>query len=452
MREGILSGAFAEFRHRTAEPAVIEEGRVWSWSEFRDELERSALALEKDPEPGPVFVKGPSGSSFLGLFLAASMAARPACTLHSDWAEPELEAAVADASGFEPDPAGAGDPVFYIGFTSGTSGRPKPFARREASWASSFGPAGELFSVRTGDLVFLPGSLQHSHFLFGAVFALNRGATIRLFERFDARTLAAGLAGASRAVLYLVPTMLLSLDELEPDPMRGVHSLVISGAKMEAHHWAIARRLFPRAVVGELYGASELSFVTVNTEGEHPSEPGFVGRPFPGVEIDIRPPEGASEGDPGLVYVRSPYLFEGYVEGSGAVSQVGEDGFMTVGDVGLLSEEGLTLAGRASNLLITGGKNVHPEEVEGRLSDHPDVKECVIGGVPHPHWGEELVGFVVAAEGAVPEPDALRSHLRERVAAYKIPKRWFLVESIPRTPANKTDRNLDRLFETATEL
>jgi len=452
MGPGILSGALAAFRGRPDETAVTDDSRAQSWAEFEAELRDIAGDLEDEADRGPVFVRGPSNASFLASFLAAPMAGRPGCTLHSDWAAPELEAAVEDAGGFEPRPADETDPVFYVGFTSGTSGRPKPFARRWESWSSSFGPAGELFSVHSGDRVFLPGSLQHSHFLFGAVFALNRGAGVRLFERFDAETLAEELARVRRGVLYLVPTMLLALDELRPAPMTGVHSLVVSGAKMEAHHWEIARRVFPRATVGELYGASELSFVTVNTEGERPSDPGYVGRPFPGVEIEIRRPTDAAPDEPGPVYVRSPYLFDGYLEGNRSVSPAGEDGFMTVGDVGLLTEEGLTLVGRASNMLITGGKNVHPEEVEGRLSDHPGVAECVVGGAPHPRWGEQLVGFVVAADGGAPDADSLRGHLRGRVAPYKIPKRWFLVDSIPRTAANKTDRDLDRLFEAATEL
>ncbi|MBN8867088.1 MAG: AMP-binding protein [Solirubrobacterales bacterium] len=439
----LLAGAFEAFRDDPSRPAVIDDERTWSWREFLAEVERIAADLEGGPGGGPVNILLPSGTRFLSTFLAAATLGRPACTLHADWAEPELEAAIADVGRFEPESPGSDDPVFYIGFTSGTSGRPKPFLRRQRSWSSSFAPAGELFSVEAGDLVFLPGSLQHSHFLFGAVFALNRGAGARLFDRFDATLLARELGQTSRGVLYLVPTMLLGLDELGRS-FPGVHSVVVSGAKMEPHHWEIARRLFPEATVGELYGASELSFVSVNTEGERPADPGYVGRLFPGVELEIRPP--------GVVFVRSPYLFEGYLEGSEIDTPVGEDGFMTVGDMGALTEDGLSLSGRASNLLITGGKNVHPEEVEAQLADHPAVKECVVIGVPHPHWGEELVAFLVPAEDGRPEPDSLRAHLKERVASYKVPKRWFLVEEIPRTRAQKTDRSPDGLFERAVEL
>ena len=265
----------------------------------------------------------------------------------------------------------------------------------------------------------------------------------------DAAKLAEELREVSRGIVYLVPTMLFTLDELGLEPLTGVHSLVISGSKMEPHHWDIARRLFPGATASEIYGASELSFVTVNSgEAEQP-DPGFVGPPFSGVEIEIR-----SNGDgPGLVFVRSPYLFDGYFDESGSRSPIGPDGFMTVGDVGVLSEEGLSIVGRASNMLITGGKNVHPEEVESRLAEHESVSECVVVGLPDDRWGEEIVAFLVASNpGDLPDAGELRDHLKDLVASYKVPKRWFTVEQIPRTRAGKTDRSRDRLLELATEI
>ena len=475
-----MTGARAAFAGDPSAAAVFSEAGAQSWAEFEAEVDRTAGALRSEGR-GPVGILLPSGVRFLATFFASSAAGRPACTLHPDWAEPELEAAIEDAGitslvadrtgserslsgreqtgGSEPDDDG--DPLFYIGFTSGTSGRPKPFARRAGSWTSSFAPAAELLSVRPGDRVFLPGALHNSHFLFGAVFALNRGASIRLYERYDARALAADLdtAGpdaAAGAVVYLVPTMIHDLAKTGAGPLESVHSVVVSGAKMEPRHWQSARRLFPRATVSEIYGASELSFVTVST-GERGGDPGYVGRPFPGVEVEIRPLEPdagqGTEAGSGLVFVRSPYLFDGYLEDSVAVSPVDSAGFMTVGDVGRLGREGLSLSGRASNLLITGGKNVHPEEVEAVLSGHHSVAESVVVGVPHERWGEELVAFLSPAEDIERlDPADLRGSLEGRIAGYKIPKRWFGVERIPRTTAGKFDRSAERLFAASVEL
>ena len=456
----ILDGARQAFGADPSRIAVVDDSGSWSWTDFVAEVGQTAARLGRGPSGEPVEIRLPSGQPFLTRFLAAAELGRPACTLHNDWSGPELEAATAAARSFKPgaNPAEDPDPVFYIGFTSGTSGRPKPFSRRQNSWVSSFDPAGDLFSIESGDTVFLPGSMQHSHFLFGAVLGLHRGASLRLFENFDATFLLEELGGISRGIVYLVPTMLLALDEVSDGPVNGVHSLVISGAKMEAHHWEIARRLFPEATAGELYGASELSFVAVNTEGENRPDPGYVGRLFPGVEVEIRPAgrdgdEGGDQGEDGLVFVRSPYLFDGYFDETGTNSPIGSDGFMTVGDIGRLGPEGLSLAGRASNMVITGGKNVHPEEVEARLATHPAVRECVVIGVPDPKWGEEIVAFMVpAGEACGLDVKELRDHLKETLASYKVPKRWFSVDRIPRTRAGKTDRSGDRLLGMATEI
>jgi long-chain acyl-CoA synthetase len=476
----VIAGARAAFSDDPSASSVIDDSGALGWAEFEAEVDRIAGEL-RGGGVGPVGILLPSGVRFLATFFASSAAGRPACTLHPDWAEPELRAAIDDAgattlitdrSGFEPSRPGSeriiglgpeedSDPLFYIGFTSGTSGRPKPFARRAKSWTSSFAPAGELFAVGPGDCVFLPGALHNSHFLFGAVFALNRGAGVRLYERYDPRALAADLDPASPhtasgAVVYMVPTMIHDLAETGAGPFGSVHSVVVSGAKMEPRHWQAARDLFPGARISEIYGASELSFVSVGT-GERDGDPGYVGRPFPGVEIEIRPlepgPDRETDDESGLVFARSPYLFEGYIEESATVSPAGGDGFMTVGDVGRLGPDGLSLSGRASNLLITGGKNVHPEEVESVLSRHPSVTGSIVVGMPHERWGEELVAFI-SFDGAHERPDTeeLRDALREEVANFKVPKRWFEVDAIPLTGAGKFDRTVGRLLAGAREL
>jgi long-chain acyl-CoA synthetase len=462
---------------------VIDDSGPRSWAGF--EATVAEIAEDLADGDGPVGILLPSGAEFLATFLACSLAGRAGCTLHPDWAEPELKAAIEDAgvtrlvtdretcvrlpepSAGNPNGVRSGDhdedPVFYVGFTSGTSGRPKPFARRTRSWVSSFAPAAELFSVGRGDIVYLPGSMSNSHFLFGAVFTLNRGAAVRLSGRYSAEALAGALVESDGAVVYLVPTMIHDLEKTGIGPFAKVRSVVVSGAKMEPRHWQAARRLFPNAKVSEIYGASELSFVTVATGGRE-GDPGYVGRPFPGVEIEVRPlgtetggraeerAEGRA-GEPGLVFARSPYLFDGYIEGSVTVSPVGPDGFITVGDVGILSPRGLSLSGRASNMLITGGRNVHPEEVEAALARHPAVAENVVIGMPHERWGEQLVAFVAFGDSpGRPGADQLRAFLKSRVAGYKVPKRWFEVEALPRTPAGKFDRSAGRLLEAADEL
>ncbi|HNC94415.1 MAG TPA: hypothetical protein PLJ64_12830, partial [Solirubrobacterales bacterium] len=162
----ILDGARAAFAADPSRTAVADGSGSWSWREFLEDVERTAADLGESAGE-PVEIRLPSSKRFLARFFAAAELRRPACTLHTDWAGPELEAAITAARSFRPEipPPEDEDPVFYIGFTSGTSGTPKPFARRSKSWISSFEPAGELFSIEPGDVVYLPGSLQHSHFL-----------------------------------------------------------------------------------------------------------------------------------------------------------------------------------------------------------------------------------------------------------------------------------------------
>lgn len=461
--------------------AVTDATGTFAWRSVLQAVRETADAMD-----GPHDRFGAldlTGAELLIVMLAAASVGRSVCTLHGDWSDPELEAALHDAdvaAVFTPratvpgdaairrppalterpaagpatersvtdGPAtdtdtgtdAADDPLFYVGFTSGSSGRPKPFTRRQRSWSTSFAAAAELFSVSSATTVVLAGNLQHSHFLFGAMLGWSQGALLRLYDRFDPQRLARDLGDEGPTVLYLVPTMLTALDDANVAPLDGVRSVVVSGAKMERHHWQIAARLFPGAGVAELYGASETSFITVNRRGMVDDDPGYVGLPFPGVELEIRPREDDDAGR-GMVHVRSPYLFDGYLEAGTVVGGVPADGFVTVGDLGTIRPDGaLSLRGRASNLIITGGKNVHAEEVELVLVTHPGVAECVVVGAPHPHWGEELVACVVPAPGADGTGHELDGFLRSRIAAYKIPKRWLVVPGLPRLPTGKLDR------------
>jgi len=235
----------------------------------------------------------------------------------------------------------------------------------------------------------------------------------------------------------MVPTMLVALAGAAP--MAGVAAIVMSGQKLEPRHRALARELFPAARVVEIFGASELSFVSVTScdPGEEDPDPDAVGRPFPGVEVEVRALEGQAPlaaGEVGEIWVRSPYLAEG-----AALA----DGFATCGDLGCLRPGGvIELRGRRSNVLISGGKNIHPEEVEAVAGEHEAVLGCVVTAVADDYWGERLVGLVEAVPGSDPErlSTELDTRVRARLAAYKAPKQWRLVGRLPRTESGKLAR------------
>jgi len=479
----VLDGVLAAPAPPPSRPAVLAADRTLTWAGLRDEARAAGAALAAGP-PGPVGLLLDPGADLLVAFLACLEAGRPAAVLQRAFTGAELRAAVTDAgialalagdeeraaalrgagaahvrvgvpragdgagapsaappsvaAGAPGGPQGRGapaarageaDPLFYVGFTSGSSGRPKAFARRLRSWTDSFPAASERLGIGPGDHVVLPGPLDHSLFLFGAVHALAVGASVSTHARFDPAGVHAQLAATPGASVYLVPTMVAALAGAAP--LAHVRSVVAGGAKLEPHHWAAARALFPRATVHEIYGASELSFVTV-ADAPPPVE-GCVGHPFPGVEVAIRD---------GVVHARSPYLFAGYLrEGALVPPALTPDGFATVGDLGVLAPDGaLRLTGRASNLVVTGGKNVHPEEVEAVLAGVGGVGEAAVTGRPDPYWGERLVAYLVLDGAAPPPRDAVVGALRGALAAHKVPKDLVLVDALPRTASGKLAR------------
>lgn len=427
----MVAGPLARARELPAGRVAVRCGELaLGYGELIEAAEHAAAAAGTGREP--LLVAGENPVVLLTSFYGALLAGRPALVPHGDWAAPERERALAAAAAL---PHAEGRAL--IGFTSGTSGTPKPFARSWESWASSFDAAAALCRIGDTTEVVVPGPLQHSHFLFGAVLAVERGAPLTLTGKFDRDAVCAALAGAGRAVCYMVPTMLVALAGAAP--MHGVAAIVMSGQKLEPRHRALARELFPRSRIVEIFGASELSFVSVTScdPGDEDPEPDAVGRPFPGVEVELRGLEDGAPlaaGEVGEIWVRSPYLAEG---------AAGADGFATCGDVGRVTPDGvIELRGRRSNVLISGGKNIHPEEVEAVAGQHGAVLACIVTAVADDYWGERLVGLVEAVPGTELERLAaeLDTRVRARLAAYKAPKEWRLVERLPRTESGKLAR------------
>lgn len=345
--------------------------------------------------------------------------------------------------GGTPGPASAPSPddTFYVGFTSGTSGRPKAFARSHRSWWESFARFSEASPPPPGAVV-VPGPLSSSHFLFGALHGLHEGATVRLGTL--PRAMAAG-ADEPPGAAYVVPTMLAGLCERPAPPGERAPSVFYcAGARLEAAVRDRVRRRFPGSAVVEYYGASELSFVTLRRDGDD-TPAGSVGAPFPGVEVSVRDAAGRAvpPGVTGTVHVRSALVFQGYrgVPPEGAAAPAA-DGWLTVGDRGRVDEAGFVwVEGRGSALVITGGTNVQPEEVEEVVATAPGVAACVVVGVPDPARGEVVCACVAPQPGAAPTRRGLRAHVAARLAPAKRPRRWVLWHGpLPVTRSGKVDR------------
>lgn len=327
-------------------------------------------------------------------------------------------------------PAGCTDAADsgWISFTSGTTGVPRALHRTCESWTESFPAFTELTALTAGDLVLVPGPLSSSMFAFAALHAVSVGARIRLLSGWRS-----GYADTAQVtVAHLVPTMLADLLD-NPDGIRP-RLVVCAGAKLPAELERRARATWPGVEIVEYYGSTEQSFVTARVG----ADPGAVGRPFPAVHLEIRDDTGSTlpAGSPGVIWTRSPYAADGYLDaGSGRFRQDG--GWVSVGDRGLLDGAGvLTLLGR--NQITTGGTTVDPAAVEAVLAAAAGVRDAIVLGLPHARLGEVVAAVLEC------DPDvtlaSVRLLAREQLGSAQRPRRWYAVEDLPRTSGGKPDR------------
>lgn len=340
--------------------------------------------------------------------------------------------------------AGPGESTFFIGFTSGTTSVPKAFSRSRASWRASLAAGRQVFGLSASSRTLAPGPLAHGLTLYALAETLDAGTGFHGLTKFDARAAASALLAHDIRRTVLVPTMLAGLcsaatamDAIFP----AVTSVVSAGSKIDARLVENAGRILPNAEIVEYYGASELGFVSV-AKRRPGSDHEDVGHPFPGVEIDIRHAGGgdAGQGAPGTITVRSPLVSGGYLWG-------GEGGFRTdgtwatVGDIGWLDGEGaLHLVGREGGMVITGGLNVYPTEVENAMRRIDGIDEVVVLGIPDEYLGRKLVAVVCGGNAGRIRQDDLTKSCMTLLPRYKIPRQFFIVETWPLTQSGKIAR------------
>jgi long-chain acyl-CoA synthetase len=477
--------------------AIAFEGDRISWLALDEAVDRLAARLRGlVPEDRGIALALPNCPALAVLFLAAARAGREAQVLDPAWpAEmtrtvldalaPALLASAAPAAGHAHLPVDPGAPFreavadaadalgapggqgrvpepepslpFYVGFTSGSTGVPKGYRRSHLSWIDSFRGDGIEFGIGPEDTILAPGTLTHSLFLYALLRGLHAGAAVVLCRGFRPGSLARLIRAEGVTVVYAVPTQLsMLMDAAEAArapasgeaPLGGVRLVLSSGAKWQEHEGPRLRRLFPRAAFAEFYGCSELSYVAVAKDSEAPP-PGSVGRAFPGVEITIRDARGRRlpPGRTGLVFVRSPLRFMGYACGGDGLIEAGDA--LSVGDLGFLDGRGfLHLVGRASRMIVSSGRNIHPEEVEAALRSHPAVEAAAVLGVPDDRRGERAVALLKRREGRPVGRAGLVAHARALLPLYKVPRVYAEVAQWPLTPSGKTDfQALRRLWD-----
>ena len=375
-------------------------------------------------------------------------------TLDSDRSGSLLQRAAAHGTQHTP-VARKGADLAAILYTSGTTGRSKGAMLTHANLLSNAVVLKEYWGWRTpeegGDVLIHALPMFHVHGLFVASHAaLLSGSRMIWFNKFDPKAVLARLPDAT--VFMGVPTLytrLLAEPGLNPAACRAMRLFISGSAPLLTDTFnAFAQR--SGHTILERYGMSETLMLTSNpyfaAAGERRG--GTVGKPLPGVQLRVVEAGGAACATDAIggIEVRGPNVFQGYWRMPEKTrEEFTADGWFKTGDIGRIDALGyLSIVGRSKDLIITGGFNVYPAEIEGVLNEQPGVLESAVIGVPHPDFGEAVVGVVTARPGSTPVPTELIAALKATIANFKVPKQIFVVTELPRNAMGKVQKNVLR--------
>ena len=334
-------------------------------------------------------------------------------------------------------------------YTSGTTGRPKGIKRAPATpeqAVRALARSRHVYGFEPGMRALLSAPLYHSApNSYAIVAAQTEGAMLVLERRFDPERTLALIERHRLTHAYLVPTMYVRLLRL-PDAVKKRHDL--SSMRFVGSTGSPCAPEVKRAmidwwgpVIHEAYGSSELGYMTRLDSREALARPGSAGRALPDVEIRILDEAGAEQaaGVPGLIYVRQRGIADFSYQGDdGARRAMDREGFLTMGDVGYLDRDGyLFIVDRKADMVISGGVNIYPAEIEQALLAMPGVDDCAVFGIPDAEYGEALAAAVQPRAGALPTVDEVKAWLRERLAGYKVPAVVTFHETLPREDTGK---------------
>jgi fatty-acyl-CoA synthase len=333
--------------------------------------------------------------------------------------------------------------------TSGTTGSPKGASRHQPR---SLDPAAALFSripLRARQPTLIASPLFHSwgygHFTLG----LALSSTLILHRRFEPEQVLASIERHRVSALVAVPLMLQRILELGPDTIHSYDTsslrvIAVSGSSLPGE---LALRVMDAfgEVLYNLYGSTEVAWASIASPRQLRAAPGTAGTPPHGTRLrlfDEQDRELRGPGRTGRIFVSNEMVMDGYTTGDGKTVL---DGLFATGDVGHIDEEGrLFVSGRDDEMIVSGGENVFPREVEDLLADHPEVADVAVVGVDDHEYGQRLRAFVVLETDANLDADGVRAHVRENLARFKVPRDVLFVEELPRTATGKVvKRELD---------
>ncbi|SMF61692.1 AMP-binding protein [Allosphingosinicella indica] len=339
--------------------------------------------------------------------------------------------------------AGDAEDIVRLAYTGGTTGRPKGVMLSARALAANTRMALAGIEWPQGDLRYLcPAPISHGA---GSIVApvLALGGTVILQRGFDAARFCAAAKRHHATVTWLVPTMIGALLDLPDADLAGIETLIWSGAPMpEAQVRAAVDRFGP--ILAQCYGQTEApNTILYLSRADHMAKPGSAGRPFDGIEVALCDESGAAvpPGTAGEICVRGPLLMSGYHGMPDATAETMQRGWLHTGDIGVVDGDGYwRIVDRRKDMIITGGFNVYPKEVEEVIAAQPGVAAVAVFGVANAKWGEAVTAVVVPRQDRRPDPAELIAAVREAKGPVMAPKAVHVVDALPLTALGKPDK------------
>lgn len=352
----------------------------------------------------------------------------------------ETLAELIDRSSREPAPKATRRSTIII-LTSGTTGTPKGATRHAPPTLAPIGGVLSHVPFKSGEVTALPSPMFHALGYLHATIAMTLGSTLVLHRRFRPAEVLEDVAKHKVTAIVVVPVMLSrmldALEAMDPKPdLSSLRIIFVSGSQLGGELASRAMKdIGP--VIYNMYGSTEIAFVTIARPQDLKKNPATVGPLIKGVKVRILDKDGKElrQGEVGRIFVGNSFPFEGYTGGGGKEII---DGLMSSGDVGYFDRDGLLyVSGRDDEMIVSGGENVFPAEVEDLISGHPDVVEATAIGVEDKDFGARLRAFVVAKDGVELTEEIIKNYVRDHLARYKVPREVIFMAELPRNPTGK---------------
>jgi fatty-acyl-CoA synthase/long-chain acyl-CoA synthetase len=357
----------------------------------------------------------------------------------------ELMAAASADPPPEPVSEAVGSTMIY---TSGTTGKPKGALRRNTGDPAQLGAMLQFIGYTPDDVYITTGPLYHSGPGGFMGIAMALGQTVVLQRKFDPEDWLRLLQTYRATSTFAAPTPIRMITNLPAEVKDRYDRSSMRVMIANAAPWSFALKQqyvadFPPMSLFEVYGSTELGVNTILRPEDQLRKPGSCGKEAPMVEVRLYDDDGnvvtgTGPDATGELYVRSPSVFADYYKQHDKFVEDSKDGFQTVGDIAYRDDEGfLYICDRKKDMIISGGMNIYPAEIEAALEAHPDIYEAAVFGIPSEEWGELVHAVVVKRPGSDLDEDGVKAHAREHLAGYKLPRSISWLDELPKTGSGK---------------